>query len=104
MPETTKQSSYIRLKKGCELTYTYLDSEKTYHGLCTSISGSGIFFTTDQTIETGKALEIHFTAKSLFDRAMTAFIEVVRATPLKKQLFKNQLIEINGTIKSIKAN
>lgn len=104
MPEASEQRSYIRLKNGCELSYKYLDSEKIYHGVCTSISAAGIFFTTDHTIESGKALEIHFTAKSLFTRAMTAFIEVVRSTPLKKQLLKKQLIEIDGTIKSIKAN
>ena len=99
MPETTEQRNYIRLENGCALTYKSIDSGTTSTGLCTSISGSGIFFTTDQAIDTGKALEIHFTAQSLFSRAMTAFIDVVRSTRLDKQLF-----EIDGNIKSIKTN
>ncbi len=99
MTDNIGKHNYIRLKNSYDLTYKFLDSEQAHNGLCTSLSGSGIFFTCNQSIDTGKALEIHLPAQSVAMPAMTAFIEVVRSTPLDKQLF-----EIDGTIKSIKAN
>ncbi len=99
MPDIIEQHNYIRLEHGYDLSYKFLDSEQSHNGQCTSLSSSGIFFTCDQSIDTGKALEIHIPAQSVVIPAMTAFIEVVRSTRLE-----NQLYEIDGTIKSIKAN
>lgn len=99
MNDNVDQHNYIRLKNGYDLSYKFLDSEQAHNGLCTSLSSSGIFFTCNQSIDTGKALEIHIPAQSVATPAMTAFIEVVRSTQLDTQLF-----EIDGTIKSIKAN
>lgn len=99
MTNNAQPRNYIRLQKSYDITYQFLDSDQVHHGQCTSLSGSGIFFNTGQPIETGIALEIHIPSQSVLTPPMTAFIEVVRSTQLKKKLF-----EIDGTIKSIKAN
>lgn len=98
MTDRDQQRNYIRRENACQMNYKFLDSEQSYQGRCTSLSGSGIFFTTNQAITPGKALAIHIPSQSPLVPDMMAFIEVLRSTLLSDQLF-----EIDGTIKSIKA-
>lgn len=99
MSKNASQRNYIRFNQRCEMHYKFLDSDTLHQGICTSLSGSGVFFNVDHPIANGKALEIKIASQSSMTSDLTAFIEVVRTTPLKRKLY-----EIDGSIKSIKAN
>lgn len=94
-----EKRSYSRMSLDCALIFKLPDSEEVYHGHCTSISGSGVSFVTDQYIEQGKALEITVTPKHSINPSMTAFIEVLRTTRQADNHY-----EIAAIIKSIKGS
>ncbi|MFA5984679.1 MAG: PilZ domain-containing protein [Methylococcaceae bacterium] len=96
MLEYDEKRNYIRMDVDCDITYKLAGIEQTNVGRCTSISGAGVSFITDQAIEPGKAMEIHIIPKNAITPPMTAFIEVVRST------LQDGYYEIAGTIKSIK--
>ena len=97
MLNTDEKRNYIRMNLDCDLTYKLVDSEQTYHGRCTSLSGAGISFISELPFKAGKGLEIHVHPKNSLTPPMTAFIEAVRCTELDEGSF-----EIAATIKSIK--
>lgn len=94
-----EKRDYIRMDIDCEITYRLADSDRVHHGQCTSISGAGVSFTTDEAIEIGKALEITILPAKALTPPMSAFIEVVRCTHQSAGSY-----EIAATIKSIKGS
>ena len=99
MLEYDEKRNYIRMNVDCELTYKLSDSNEVFSGNCTSISGSGVSFIADQTFDLGKAMEVNITPTNAVTPPMTAFIKVVRTTPLDDGKY-----EIAASIKSIKGN
>ncbi|MGR9071991.1 MAG: PilZ domain-containing protein [Gammaproteobacteria bacterium] len=93
-----EQRNFFRVDVDCKMTYRFFDSERIHHGKCTSLSGAGIFFTSEQPVETGKGLEIYIPGKQIMPDALTAFIEVLRTTQTDDGLY-----EIAASIKTIKA-
>ena len=88
MREKKEQRNYFRIDVDCDITYKFLDSDEVYHGQCKSLSGAGIFFTTEQTIETGLGLEVNIPAKAFMDQPINAFIEVVRSACLEDNSYE----------------
>lgn len=94
-----EKRKYIRMEIDCDISYQFADSDQSGQGRCTSISGAGVSFITDRSIESGKAIEIYVSPKNNLTPSMTAFVEVIRST-----LQDNGEYEIAATIKSIKGN
>jgi PilZ domain len=92
-----EKRNYTRMHIDCNIHYKLAGSNVVHKGHCTSISGSGISFTTDSPISQGKAIEINVVPNNSITPPMIAFIEVVRIT---RQA--NDNYEIAATIKSIK--
>ena len=99
MLEYEEKRNYIRMGIACDISFKLPNSPERYRGRCTSISGAGVSFTADLYVDPGKAVEINVQSKNSATPPMTAFIEVVRSTPLV-----NNLYHIAATIKSIKGN
>ena len=97
MLEADEKRHYLRMNLNCDLTYKQVDSDRVYHGRCTSLSGAGLSFVSEIPFEAGKGLEIHLLPKNAMTQPMTAFVEALRCTELKKGSY-----EIAATIKSIK--
>lgn len=97
MQNTDEKRHYLRMNLDCDLTYKQVDSDKVYHGHCTSLSGAGLSFISELPFEAGKGLEIHVPPKNAMTEPMTAFVEAVRCTEVE-----NGCYEIAATIKSIK--
>lgn len=94
-----ERRDYIRMDVNCEITYKLADSNDVKTGTCTTLSGSGISFITDQPFEPGLAMEISINPKNNLTPPMTAYIEIVR----NSQRNANEY-EIAAVIKSIKGN
>lgn len=97
MLEYDEKRNYIRMEVDCDILYKLMDSNEEFKGVCTTISGSGVSFITDQNFEPGIAMEIKILPKSATTPPMNAFIEVVRSMQQEANKY-----EIAATIKSIK--
>jgi hypothetical protein len=98
MLEYDEKRNYIRMKMDCDITYKLAGTDKFFRGRCSSLSGSGLSFLSDELFAPGKALEINIIPSSVTP-PMTAFVEVVRA--MKKE---DDKYEIAASIKSIKTD
>lgn len=96
MPNNDEKRQYLRMNPHCDLTYKQVDSDKVYHGHCTSLSGAGLSFISEFPFEPGKGLEVHVLAKNAMSQPITAFVEAIRCSEI------NGGYEIAATIKSIK--
>jgi PilZ domain. len=94
-----EKRNYIRMEIDCDVTYKLADSDELHHGRCSSISGAGVSFIADRFFDAGKAMEINVIPKNTVTPSMTAFVEVIRSTPLD-----DGSCEIAATIKSIKGD
>ncbi len=94
-----EKRDYIRMDIDCDITYRFADSGAIYRGQCTTISGAGVSFISDQPIEIGKAMEINILPTKALTPPMNAFIEVVRSTRQPEGGY-----EIAAVIKSIKGS
>jgi hypothetical protein len=99
MLEYDEKRNYIRMEIDCDITYKLADSDEIFHGRCSSISGAGVSFISDQLFAPGKAMEVNIVPKSSVTPPMAAFIEVVRATKQDDNHY-----EIAASIKSIKTD
>ncbi len=99
MLEYDEKRDYIRMDIDCDITYRLADSDEVLHGRCTSISGAGISFISDNNYETGKAMEVRVLPARSVTPPMIAFIEVVRSNRLAEGNY-----EIAAAIKSIKTD
>ena len=99
MLEYDEKRNYIRMEIDCDISYKLADSEDVFYGRCSTLSGAGVAFITEQFFEPGKAMEINIMPKSSVTPPMTAFIEIVRTTKRDDDLY-----EIAASIKSIKAD
>lgn len=97
MLEYDEKRDYIRMDVDCDISYKLADSNETKTGHCTSLSGAGISFIADEMYDIGLAMEVNIMPKNTSTPPMTAFIEVVRSTPLDDGSF-----EIAASIKSLK--
>jgi PilZ domain-containing protein len=91
-----EKRKFIRMEVDCDLTFKFADSDQVYQGRCTSLSGSGVAFTTDEQFDIGIGLEIRITPKNPATPPMIAFVEIVRTTVLENGSYK-----IGALIKSI---
>lgn len=98
MLEYDEKRNYIRMEVDCDITYKSAGSGEVFQGRCSSLSGSGLSFTSDTFFASGKALEINIIPSSATP-PMTAFVEVVRS--VKKE---DGTYEIAASIKSIKTD
>lgn len=99
MLEYDEKRNYIRMIVDCDITYKLASSDQVYNGRCKTLSGAGISFVSSEKIEPGKGLEIKVIPENKVTPPMTAYIEVVRNSPLENGEF-----EIAATIKNIKGN
>lgn len=93
-----EKRDYIRMDVDCEITYKPADSAQPKVGRCTTLSGAGVSFISDQHFDVGLAMEVSISPKSTITPPMTAFIEVVRSVK------RDDEYEIAASIKSIKGN
>lgn len=96
MPDQYEKRHHTRLTIGSEIVIKLAGSSERHAGHCKTISGAGISFITHQALPLGKAAEVHI-VKSALGPPVTAFIEIIRCTPLTTRSF-----EIAAAIKSIK--
>lgn len=92
-----EKRAYMRISIDSEMRYRLVESTEFHIARCSSLSGSGVSFITTQAFDEGKAMEINLTPQNEITPALTAFIEVVRVSPLPSGEF-----EIAATIKTIK--
>lgn len=81
-----RKSQRIQVKNS--LSYKLVDTVKEYEGLCTSISGAGMSFIAEHSINPGKGLEVHLILEKMVSPPMTAFVEVVRCTELDQKEYE----------------
>lgn len=96
MPDQNEKRHHTRLTIGSEIVIKLAGSSERHLGRCKTISGAGISFITHQALPQGKAAEVHI-VKSTLGPPVTAFIEIIRCTPVTTHSF-----EIAAAIKSIK--
>ncbi len=92
-----EKRAYMRISIDSEMRYRLVDSTEFHAARCSSLSGSGVSFITTKTFDEGKAMEINLTPQNEITPALTAFVEVVRVSPLLSGEF-----EVAATIKTIK--
>jgi hypothetical protein len=96
LPDQNEKRHHTRLTINGEIFVKLAGTSEQQSGYCKSISGAGISFITSAALPPGKAGEIHV-VKSALGPPVTAFIEIIRCTPLTARSF-----EIAAAIKSIK--
>ena len=95
---------HTRIKMGGEIAFKMAGSSEQHWGQCKSISGAGVSFFAKQSIPPGKAAEIHLYKNSL-GSPITAFIEILRSTPLADNRFeiaaaiKTDMVKLGKVIK-----
>jgi hypothetical protein len=99
MLEYDEKRNYIRMEIDCDITYKLAGSDELFNGRCSSLSGAGVSFITDQFFSPGIAMEVNITPRNSLTPPMTAFIEIVRATKQEENQY-----EIAASIKSIKTD
>ena len=82
-----------------EISYKFPDAGQSYIGVCLNISGSGILFTTERFIESGRALEVTIARHNALTSAMIAYVEVIRTNEVGPDEY-----EVVTEIKGIKEN
>jgi hypothetical protein len=92
-----EKRAFMRINIESEMNYRVVDSHEFQVARCTSLSGSGVSFVTQQICGEGKALEINITPQNAITPALMAFVEVVRVIPLSVNEY-----EIAAEIKTIK--
>lgn len=88
---------HTRITLGGEIDFKMAGSAEQQRGHCKSISGAGVSFICQKAISPGKAAEIHLD-KGSFGSPITAFVEIIRCTPLSD----HNHFEIAAAIKGIK--
>jgi hypothetical protein len=96
LPDQNEKRHHTRLTMGSEIIVRLAVSSEQYAGHCKTISGAGVSFITPKPLPAGKAAEIHV-LKSPLGPSVTAFVEIIRCTPLTTRSF-----QIAAAIKSIK--
>ena len=97
MLEYDEKRDFIRMSVNCEINYKLTDSDQTYQGRCTSLSGAGLAFVSEQHFELGKSMEVNVIPENAITPPMTAYVEIVRSIKLDSDQY-----EIGAQIKSIK--
>ncbi len=97
MLEYDEKRNFIRMSVNCEINYKLTDSDQTYQGRCTSLSGAGLAFIADREFEQGKSMEVNVIPENSITPPMTAYVEIVRSIKLDSGQY-----EIGAQIKSIK--
>ena len=92
-----EKRAFMRVEVNCEMRYRLVDSDEFQSAQCTSLSGSGVSFTSSKPCEEGQAAEISITPQSTLTPTLTAFVEIIRVTQSESGDY-----EIAATIKSIK--
>jgi hypothetical protein len=88
---------FSRMHTDCKLAYKPVGTSIPLGGSCVNLSGSGILFRSASPVEPGKAIEVHIRPTYKVTPPLTAFVEVVRCSPISEGAF-----EIAGAIKGIK--
>lgn len=96
MSANSEKRHHTRITVNSEIAFKIAGSPELHHGNCRSISGTGVSFVAQKEVSPGKAAEIHLDKTSL-GLSITAFIEVIRCTPVADSRF-----EVAAAIKSIK--
>ena len=97
MLEYDEKRNFIRMSVNCEINYKLTDSEQSYQGRCTSLSGAGLAFISEREFEQGKSMEVNVIPENTITPPMTAYVEIVRSIKLDSGQY-----EIGAQIKSIK--
>lgn len=97
MLDHSESRQFIRMDVSCEITYKFPDSDELYVGECSNISGSGVLFRADRSVEGGMALEITIAPNNTLTPPMKAYVEVIRAKEVEPGVY-----EIATEIKGIK--
>lgn len=89
--------NYTRMNVDCDMTYKLVDTEQVIPARCTSLSGAGVAFITDNPINIGQIMEIQIQPNNPGVPPLSAFIEANRMTGRSDGKH-----EIAAIIKSIK--
>ncbi|HYE34801.1 PilZ domain-containing protein [Methylocaldum sp.] len=98
MLEFDEKRDFIRMQAHCKMSFRLADGDAVYEGACVNISGSGILFETDTTVDAGKAVEVRLVPDNKITPPLTAYIEVIRCTETEAGRYR-----IAGAIKGIKS-
>ncbi len=88
---------FPRMRTDCKLAFKPVGTTTPQGGSCINLSGSGILFKSTSPVEPGKAIEVHIRPNYKITPPLTAFVEVVRCSPVGDNSF-----HIAGAIKGIK--
>lgn len=97
MLEQDERRQFIRMQTQCKIIYRIVQSTETYVAKCSNLSGAGVMFTTDQPIESGRALEITICPANDVIPPLEALVEVLRVRKMDGEY------EVAAAIKGIKS-
>lgn len=98
MLEYDEKRKYMRMDTHCKMTYKFPQAKQSHDATCLNLSGAGILFRAQESLEPGRALEICLTPETNVTPPMTAYIEIVRSSSCGSDQY-----EIAASIKGIKA-
>jgi len=99
MLDNSESRQFIRMDVSCEMTYKFPDSDQLFIGKCLNLSGSGVLFTSEKSIDSGIALEVTISPDNALTPPMKAYVEVIRSKEIEPGLY-----EVATEIKGIKDN
>jgi len=97
MAEQSDFKKMIQVDESAEISYRYPDGGQPLIGICLNISGTGILFRAEQSIERGKALEIVSVGQNALTPSYIAYVEVIQSNELRSGLY-----EVTTEIKGIR--
>ncbi|GAW85841.1 conserved hypothetical protein [Bathymodiolus platifrons methanotrophic gill symbiont] len=97
MINQTESRQVQRDRLSCEISYKFVDSEKSYIGECVNISGAGISFMGGHRFESGIALELSISTRLPLLTPLKAYVEVIRSKKIAAESY-----EIATEIKGIR--
>ena len=77
-----EKRDFIRVPVQCEVTLETIDSGKQFVAEGGNLSGNGVLFFTDETLQPGDRLNLHIEATQVLMSVLDATIEVVRVEAL----------------------
>jgi hypothetical protein len=97
MMDYEEKRDFIRMQAECKMTYRLADTRNYHEGTCVNLSGSGILFNGDTSVNAGAAMEVRLEPDNRITPPLIAYIEVTRCMPEGENRFS-----IAGLIKGIK--
>lgn len=87
MLEFTERREYFRINVDCEIDYRRLDGDAVQKARCTTLSGAGLSFITDEILEIDDKLEVIIQSQLPATPPLRAHIRVINVRGLSDLTF-----------------